>query len=57
MNAGVILTDRPERAPAMIEHDRGVVVEEAFVLKQVDENFLRGAVSVKDEPSAGPAQP
>ena len=41
----------------MIEHDRGVVVEEAFVLKQVDENFLRGAVSVKDEPSAGPAQP
>jgi len=24
----------------MIEHDCGVIVEESFVLKQVDENFF-----------------
>jgi restriction endonuclease Mrr len=27
-------------AALMIEHDCGVVVEETFVLKQVDENFF-----------------
>lgn len=25
----------------MIEHDCGVIVEESFVLKQVDENFFQ----------------
>jgi hypothetical protein len=27
----------------MIEHDCGVVVEESFVLKQVDDNFFEEA--------------
>ena len=40
VNARVILIDGPELAALMIEHDCGVVVEEAFVLKQVDENFF-----------------
>lgn len=32
-----------ELAALMIEHDCGVIVEESFVLKQVDENFLKEA--------------
>jgi hypothetical protein len=33
----------PELAALMIEHDCGVIVEESFVLKQVDENFFEEA--------------
>lgn len=40
VNARLILIDGPELAALMIEHDCGVVVEESFVLKQVDENFF-----------------
>lgn len=40
VNARVILIDGPELAALMIEHDCGVIVEESFVLKQVDENFF-----------------
>jgi restriction system protein len=40
VNARLVLIDGPELAALMIEHDCGVVVEESFVLKQVDENFF-----------------
>jgi restriction system protein len=40
VNARIVLIDGPELAALMIEHDCGVVVEESFVLKQVDENFF-----------------
>ena len=40
VNARLILIDGPELASLMIEHDCGVVTEESFVLKQVDENFF-----------------
>ena len=40
VNARLVLIDGPELAALMIEHDRGVIVEESFVLKQVDENFF-----------------
>ena len=40
VNARLILIDGPELAALMIENDCGVVVEESFVLKQVDENFF-----------------
>jgi restriction system protein len=40
VNARLVLIDGPELAALMIEHDCGVIVEEAFVLKQVDENFF-----------------
>jgi restriction system protein len=40
VNARLILIDGPELAALMIEHDCGVIVEESFVLKQVDENFF-----------------
>jgi restriction system protein len=42
VNARLILIDGPELAALMIENDCGVVVEESFVLKQVDENFFEG---------------
>lgn len=40
VNARLVLIDGPELAAIMIEHDCGVIVEESFVLKQVDENFF-----------------
>ena len=40
MNARLVLIDGPELAALMIEHDCGVIVEESYVLKQVDENFF-----------------
>jgi restriction system protein len=40
VNARLILIDGPELAALMIEHDCGVITEESFVLKQVDENFF-----------------
>jgi restriction system protein len=40
VNARIVLVDGPELAALMIEHDCGVIVEESFVLKQVDENFF-----------------
>jgi restriction system protein len=40
VNARIVLIDGPELAALMIEHDCGVIVEESFVLKQVDENFF-----------------
>jgi restriction system protein len=40
VNARLILIDGPELANLMIENDCGVVTEESFVLKQVDENFF-----------------
>ena len=40
VNARLVLIDGPELANLMIEHDCGVVTEESFVLKQVDENFF-----------------
>ena len=43
VNARLVLIDDPELAALMIEHDCGVVVEESFVLKQVDENFFEEA--------------
>ena len=43
VNARLILIDGPELAALMIEHDCGVIVEESFVLKRVDENFFEEA--------------
>jgi hypothetical protein len=43
VNARLVLIDGPELAALMIEHYCGVVVEESFVLKQVDENFFEEA--------------
>lgn len=43
VNARLVLIDGPELAALMIEHDCGVVVEESFILKQVDENFFEDA--------------
>ncbi len=43
VNARIVLIDGPELAALMIEHDCGVIVEESFVLKQVDENFFEDA--------------
>jgi restriction system protein len=43
VNARLILIDGPELAALMIEHDCGVIVEESFVLKQVDENLFEEA--------------
>jgi restriction system protein len=40
VNARLVLIDGPELAALMIEHDCGIVVEESFVLKHVDENFF-----------------
>jgi restriction system protein len=40
VNARLVLIDGPELANLMIEHNCGVVVEETFILKQVDENFF-----------------
>jgi restriction system protein len=40
VNARLVLIDGPDLAKRMIEYDCGVVVEESFVLKQVDENFF-----------------
>ena len=40
VNARLVLIDGPELAALMIEHDCGVIVEESFILKQVDENFF-----------------
>lgn len=40
VNARLVLIDGPELANLMIEHTCGVVVEETFTLKQVDENFF-----------------
>ena len=40
VNARLVLIDGPELAALMIEHDCGVITEESFVLKQVDENFF-----------------
>jgi restriction system protein len=40
VNARLVLIDGPELAALMIEHDCGVIVEESYVLKQVDENFF-----------------
>jgi restriction system protein len=40
VNARLVLIDGPELAALMIEYDCGVIVEESFVLKQVDENFF-----------------
>jgi restriction system protein len=40
VNARLVLIDGPELAALMIEYDCGVVVEDSFVLKQVDENFF-----------------
>jgi restriction system protein len=43
VNACLVLIDGPELAALMIEHDCGVVVEDSFILKQVDENFFEEA--------------
>jgi restriction system protein len=43
VNARLVLIDGLELAALMIEHDCGVIVEESFVLKQVDENFFEEA--------------
>jgi restriction system protein len=43
VNARLVLIDGPELAALMIEHHCGVIVEESFVLKQVDENFFEEA--------------
>jgi restriction system protein len=43
VNARLVLIDGPELAALMIEHDCGVIVEESFVLKRVDENFFEEA--------------
>lgn len=43
VNARLVLIDGPELAALMIEHDCGVIVEESFILKQVDENFFQEA--------------
>jgi restriction system protein len=40
VNARIILIDGPELARLMVEHNCGVKVEEAFVLKEVDEDFF-----------------
>lgn len=40
VNACLVLIDDPELAALMIEHGCGVIVEESFALKQVDENFF-----------------
>jgi restriction system protein len=40
VNARLVLIDGPELANLMIEHNCGVVIEETFTLKQVDENFF-----------------
>ncbi|MFG1765748.1 restriction endonuclease [Micromonospora parva] len=40
VNARLILIDGPELARLMIAHSCGVVIEETYVLKQVDENFF-----------------
>jgi restriction system protein len=40
VNARLVLIDGPELAALMIEHGCGVIVEESFILKQVDENFF-----------------
>jgi len=43
VNARLILIDGPELAALMIEHDCGVITEETYTLKQVDENFFEGS--------------
>jgi restriction system protein len=43
VNARLVLIDGPELAALMIENDCGVIVEESFVLKRVDENFFEEA--------------
>jgi restriction system protein len=43
VNARLVLIDGPELAALMIEHGCGVIVEESFVLKQLDENFFEEA--------------
>ena len=40
VNARIVLIDGPELAALMIDHDCGVVTEESFVLKRIDENFF-----------------
>jgi restriction system protein len=40
VNARLILIDGPELATLMIEHGCGVVTEETYTLKQIDENFF-----------------
>jgi restriction system protein len=40
VNARLVLIDGPELAALMIEHGCGVIVEETYTLKQVDENFF-----------------
>ncbi|RLP89292.1 restriction endonuclease [Micromonospora sp. BL4] len=40
VNARLILIDGPEFARLMIEHSCGVVTEETYILKQIDENFF-----------------
>jgi restriction system protein len=40
VNARLVLIDGPELAALMIEHDCGVMTEEFYTLKQVDENFF-----------------
>jgi restriction system protein len=40
INARLVLIDGPELARLMVEHNCGVRVEEAFALKQVDEDFF-----------------
>jgi restriction system protein len=38
--ARIVLIDGPELAQLMVQHNCGVRVEETFVLKEVDEDFL-----------------
>jgi len=40
VNARVVLIDGPQLAALMIKYDCGVVTEETYTLKQVDENFF-----------------
>lgn len=40
VNARLILIDGPELAALMVEHGYGVVTEETYTLKQIDENFF-----------------
>jgi restriction system protein len=40
VNARLVLIDGPDLANLMIEHNCGIVVEETFTLKQIDENFF-----------------
>jgi len=43
VNARLVLIDGPELAALMIENDCGVISEETYTLKQVDDNYFEGS--------------